>query len=127
MNNASASSGVPNVTKLYLVTSLCEMSRKLIGFRAGSYRCCSDFCGFFDKEESNSFKYSETGDLEISLLFKSEDNARKFINKMIERCLFFKVTFTHHLDEISLIEGLQFSPVYWNHYKHIQAADEAEQ
>eukprot|EP01036_Dinobryon_divergens_P036366 gene36366-47337_t len=30
-------------------------------------------------------------------------------------------------DELPLIEGLQFSPVYWDHYKHIQATDEAEQ
>mmetsp|Transcript_26174 Transcript_26174/g.37481 ORF Transcript_26174/g.37481 Transcript_26174/m.37481 type:complete len:346 (-) Transcript_26174:540-1577(-) len=119
--------GVPNVAKLYKVTAQCENSRKYIGFRAGAYLCCSDFCGFFDKDESSSFKYSETGDLEISLLFKSEDNARKFINKMIEHCLFFKITFTHRLDELPLIEGIQFSPVYWDHYKHIQASDEAEQ
>eukprot|EP01036_Dinobryon_divergens_P039911 gene39911-52685_t len=87
---AQAPTGVPNVTKLYKVTAQCKKSRKHIGFRAGAYLCCSDFCGFFDKDESSSFKYSETGDLKISLLFKSEDNARKFINKMIEHCLFFK-------------------------------------
>ena len=121
------STGVPNVAKFYKVTAQCKKSRKYIGFRAGAYLCCSDFCGFFDKDESSSFNYSETGDLKISLLFKSEDNARKFINKMIEHCLFFKVTFTHILDELPLIEGLQFSPVYWDHYKHIQATDEAEQ
>ena len=103
---------VPNVAVLYKVTAQCEKSRKYIGFRSGAYLFCSDFCGFFDKEESSSCKYSEAGDLEISLLFESEDNARKFINKMIEHCRFFKVTFTHRLDEIPLIEGLQFSPLY---------------
>lgn len=104
------STGVPNVAKLYNVTAECDKTRKYIGFRAGAYLCCSDFCGFFDKEESNSFKYSETGDLKISLLFKSEDNARRFINKMIERCLFFNVTITHYLDELPLLDGLQLSP-----------------
>ena len=121
------STGVPNVAKLYKVTAECEKSRKYIGFRAGAYLCCSDFCGFFDIEESNSFKYSETGDLKISLLFESKDNARKFISKMIERCIFFKVTITHNLYELPLLDGLELSPVYWNHYKHIQATDEAEQ
>jgi hypothetical protein len=47
---------------------------------------------------------------------------------MIECCLFFNnFTITHYLDELPLLDGLQLSPVYWNHYKHIQAADEAEQ
>ena len=118
---------VPNVAKFYLVTAQCIESRKLNGFRAGAYLCCSDSCGFFNKDESSSFKYSGTGDLQISLLFKSEDNARKFINKMIEHCRFFRIPFTHLLEELPLTEGLQFVPVYWDHYKHIQAIDGAEQ
>lgn len=43
------------------------------------------------------FQSYVTGDLDISLLFKSEDNARKFINMMMESCLFVKVTFTQQI------------------------------
>lgn len=110
-----------------MVTFQCEKSRKHTGFRAGAYLCCADCYGYFDTDELNSFKYSLTGDLQISLLFKSEENARKFINKMIEHCRFFKVPFEFQLSELPLETGLQLSPVYWNHYKQIQAIDEAEQ
>lgn len=110
-----------------MVTAECEKSRKHTGFRAGVYLCCADCCGNFDKDESSSFKYSDTGDLQISLFFESKDNARKFINKMIEHCRFFKVPLQFQLNEISPETSLQLSPVFWNHYKQIQVADEAEQ
>ena len=114
------------MSKYYLVSARCEKSRKQIGFRAGAYLCGSDCCGYFNNDESTSFKYSEEGDLEISLVFKSEDNARKFTNKMIEKCLYFKVKFHHDLKELALTEDLYFPPLYWDHYKHIQVADNAE-
>jgi hypothetical protein len=101
------------------------MSRKQKGFRAGVYLCCADYCGFLDFNEANSFKYNETGDLQLSLLFESKDNGRRFTNKMIEHCRFFKVPICHEMIEVPHPE-VELTPVYWDDYKRIQSADDAE-
>lgn len=95
-----------------------------MGFRASCYLKCADSCGYFDTSEENSFHYSSDGDLQISLLFDSRDNARKFINSMIQSCRYLTIPFRHNLVTLSNREDLNLSPVFLTHYTRI--SDEGE-
>ena len=44
---------------------------------------------------------------------------------MIEHCRFFKVPFLHQLSKVYRLDS-ELTPVYWDHYKRIQGADDAE-
>ena len=46
--------------------------------------------------------------------FETKDNGRKFIS-------------THQLQELLLEADAELSPVYWDHYKKVQGAEDAEQ
>lgn len=104
---------------IYQVSFQCEKSRKFKGFRSLSYLKCSDCCGYFDSNEENSFHYSSDGDLQISVLFKSEENARKFINAMIESCRYFHIPFQHNMASFRNRADLILTPIYYTHYKRI--------
>ena len=107
---------VPNVAKVYFVTARCEKSRNYTGFLAGPYLLASDLTYAatlitVKRAHSSILKRAIFTSL---CFFEAKDNGRKFIN-------------THQLQELLLEADAELSPVYWDHYKKVQGAEDAEQ